>query len=79
MERISERENLNRAYKRVKGNRGGVGVDGMTDGELSDWLRVRKEELVEWILDGSYELGVVLGRRSRSQEAGSGGWGYLES
>ncbi len=30
MERIGERENLNRAYKRVKGNKGAPGVDGMT-------------------------------------------------
>ena len=34
MERICERENLNRAYKRVKANRGSPGVDGLTVGEL---------------------------------------------
>ena len=38
MERVCERENLNRAYKRVKGNKGAPGTDGMTVGELYDWL-----------------------------------------
>ena len=30
LEAILERNNLNRAYKQVKANRGGPGVDGMT-------------------------------------------------
>ena len=38
MERICELENLNRAYKRVKANRGSPGVDRMTVGELGAWL-----------------------------------------
>ena len=38
MERICELENLNRAYKRVKANRGSPGVDGMTVGEPGAWL-----------------------------------------
>ena len=46
MERICELENLNRAYKRVKANRGSPGVDGMTVGELGAWLVGHKEE---WI------------------------------
>ena len=62
MERVCERENLNRAYKRVKVNKGARGVDGMTVGELYDWLREHKEELVESLLDGSYEPQPVLGR-----------------
>jgi RNA-directed DNA polymerase len=61
MERILERENLNRAYKRVKGNRGSPGVDGMTVGELGIWLEAHKEELAASLLDGSYEPQVVRG------------------
>jgi RNA-directed DNA polymerase len=38
MERVGERENLNRAYKRVKGNKGAPGVDGMTVKELYGWI-----------------------------------------
>lgn len=39
LEAILERNNLNRAYKQVKANRGNPGVDGMTVDELSDYLR----------------------------------------
>ena len=62
MERVCERENLNRAYKRVKGNKGAPGKDGMTVGELHGWLREHKGELVGTLLDGSYEPQAVLGK-----------------
>lgn len=39
LEAILERNNLNRAYKQVKANRGGPGVDGMTVDEFLDYLR----------------------------------------
>jgi hypothetical protein len=50
-----ERENLNRAYLRVKRNGGAPGVDGMTTGELLDWLREHKDELVTSIEEGRYK------------------------
>jgi RNA-directed DNA polymerase len=62
MERVCERENLNRAYKRVKGNKGGPGIDGMTVRELYGWLREHKEEFVRTLLEGSYEPQAVLGK-----------------
>jgi RNA-directed DNA polymerase len=62
MERVCERENLNRAYKRVKANRGAPGKDGMRVGELYGWLKEHKEELVRSLLDGSYEPQPVLGK-----------------
>jgi RNA-directed DNA polymerase len=62
MEKVCERENLNRAYKRVKANKGAPGIDGMTVGELYDWLREHKETLVESLLDGNYEPQPVLGK-----------------
>jgi RNA-directed DNA polymerase len=62
MERVCERENLNRAYKRVKANKGAPGIDGMTVGELYGWLKEHKGELVEALLDGSYEPQPVLGK-----------------
>ena len=61
MEMICERQNLNRAYKRVKANRGSPGVDGMTVGELGAWLAAHKEELIANLLDGSYRSRVVRG------------------
>ena len=62
MERVCERENLNRAYKRVKANKGASGIDGMTVAELYDWLTEHKEEFVGSLLDGSYEPQLVLGK-----------------
>ena len=62
MERICEHGNLNRAYKRVKANRGAAGIDGMTVEELYDWLKEHKEELIASLLDGSYEPQPVFGK-----------------
>ena len=39
LERILSRENLNRAYKRVKANKGAPGIDGMTVEDALPWLR----------------------------------------
>ena len=61
MERICEPANLNRAYKRVKANRGSPGIDGMTVAELAPWLKAHGEELVASLLDGSYEPEPVRG------------------
>jgi RNA-directed DNA polymerase len=55
MEQVCERENLNRAYKRVKRNKGAPGIDGMTVGELYGWIKENGEGLKASLLDGSYE------------------------
>lgn len=70
MERVCERGNLNRAYKRVKANKGAPGVDGMTVGELYGWLKQHKGELVESLLDGSYEPEPVLGKEIKKPGGG---------
>ena len=51
---ILDRDNLNRAYKRVKRNHGAPGVDGMTVDEALPWLREHKGELLQSIWEGSY-------------------------
>ncbi len=61
MERICERENLNRAYKRVMQNRGSAGVDGLSVRDLSPWLAVHREELIRSLLEGSYQPQAVRG------------------
>ena len=39
LEEILNRNNLNRAYKRVRANKGAPGVDGMTVEDALPWLR----------------------------------------
>ncbi len=55
MEEVCRRENLNRAYRRVRSNRGAPGVDGMTIHDLATWIRKHKEELIASLLDGSHQ------------------------
>ncbi|MGM9768075.1 MAG: group II intron reverse transcriptase/maturase [Candidatus Cryptobacteroides sp.] len=55
LERILSRENLNRAYKRVRANKGAPGIDGMTVEEALPWLREHREELLETIRQGKYK------------------------
>ena len=55
LERILSRENLNRAYKRVKANKGAPGIDGMTVEDALVWLREHREELLEQIRSGKYK------------------------
>ena len=55
LERILSRENLNRAYKRVKANKGAPGIDGMTVEDALPWLREHREELLETIRQGKYK------------------------
>ena len=55
LERILNRENLNRAYKRVRANKGAPGIDGMTVEQALPWLREHREELLESIRQGKYK------------------------
>lgn len=55
LERIVSRENLNRAYKRVKKNKGAGGVDGMRVDELLQYLKDNGEEIRESVLAGKYK------------------------
>ena len=52
--KILDRDNLNRAYKRVKANKGAPGIDGMTVEEVFPWLKEHNHELVEKIRRGHY-------------------------
>ena len=61
MEEVCRPENLNRAYRRVKANKGAPGVDGMTIVQLRSWLAAHKEELIASLLDGSYRPRPVRG------------------
>ena len=70
MEKVCKRENLNRAYKRVKANNGAPGIDGMTVEELYGWIKEHKEELVESLVEGSYCPQPVRGEEIRKPSGG---------
>ena len=55
VEAILYRDNLNRAYKRVKANKGAPGVDGMTVEEALPWLKEHGKEMSEAIRSGKYK------------------------
>ncbi len=61
MEAVVEPSNLNRAYRRVKANRGSPGVDGMSVDRLGDWCRANKHELVAALLAGGYRPQPIRG------------------
>jgi RNA-directed DNA polymerase len=54
MEQVCNRDNLNRAFQRVKSNKGSAGVDQMTVDQLGPWISANKSELIKSLLDGSY-------------------------
>ena len=55
LEKVLDRGNLNKAYKRVKQNGGAAGVDGMTVDDMLPYLQENREELLESILGGWYK------------------------
>lgn len=61
MERVCQPANLNRAYKRVKANKGSAGIDGMTVDALFGWIAKHKESLIESLLTGDYQPQPVRG------------------
>ena len=52
--KILNKDNLNRAYKRVKANKGAPGIDGMTIEATLPWLKEHNRELTERIRRGKY-------------------------
>lgn len=55
LSKVLSRDNLNRAYKRVKANKGACGIDGMTVDEALPWLKENGDELLEKIRNGKYK------------------------
>ena len=54
LEAILYKDNFNRAYKRVKANKGAPGIDGMTVEEALPYLREHQKKLTDRILRGKY-------------------------
>src|SRR4051794_40154303 len=55
MEEVCERENLKEALRKVKANKGNAGIDGMTVGQLDDYLKQHWPMIREQLLNGTYE------------------------
>jgi RNA-directed DNA polymerase len=55
MEEVCDRENLKRALRRVKSNKGSPGIDGMTVGELTGYLKQHWPAIREQLLSGIYK------------------------
>ena len=54
MEEVCERENLVRAWQRVRGNKGAPGVDGMTVEDAKSYLREHWPDIRSQLLAGAY-------------------------
>lgn len=72
LEKILGKDNLNRAFKRVKANKGAPGVDGLTIDETFQWLKENNHQLVDRIRRGKYTPKRSGALRSRSRTEGCG-------
>ena len=54
MEAVVDPDNMERAWKQVRANRGAPGPDGITLAEFPDWLRPRWLAIRQQLLDGTY-------------------------
>jgi RNA-directed DNA polymerase len=61
MEQVCDPNNLVRAYRRVRSNKGKPGVDGMTVHALADWLREHAAALTASLREGTYRPQPVRG------------------
>ena len=52
---VLDRNNLNQAFLRVRGNKGAAGLDGMTIEDLRPYLDKHKDEIRASLADGSYK------------------------
>jgi RNA-directed DNA polymerase len=60
MEEVVQKENLRKALKRVCANKGSPGIDGMTVGELKEYLKTHWPQLREQLLQGEYKPQPVM-------------------
>ena len=70
LERILSRDNLNRAYKQVRANKGAPGIDGMAVEDALPWLREHRDELLDSIRQGKYKPQPVRRREIPKPDGG---------
>jgi RNA-directed DNA polymerase len=59
MEEVCERENVNKALRRVRSNKGSPGIDGMTVDKLRDYLLEHWPAIREQLIAGKYKPSAV--------------------
>ena len=59
MECVLDRENIDRAWKRVRANHGAPGIDGMTIEQLPEFFREHWERLYSALMEGTYRPAAV--------------------
>lgn len=55
LDMILQSDNLNKAFKKVKSNKGAGGVDGMSVDKLLSFLKDNQKQLVQKVKDGKYK------------------------
>ena len=76
LEAILYKDNFNRAYKRVKANKGAAGIDGMTVEEALPYLKEHQQELTDRIYRGKYTPSPVREPRFRKRMEVCGSLAY---
>src|SRR5712691_5617838 len=71
MEEVCDRENLQRAWKRVRRNKGSPGVNGMTIDDAKDYLCEHWPSIRSQLLAGT--LPAAAGQAGRNTQAGRRG------
>ncbi len=54
MEKVCERPNMESAWKRVRANKGGPGVDGLTIAQTAEYLREHWPMIRDQLVEGTY-------------------------
>ncbi|MCL1480511.1 MAG: hypothetical protein MH213_03895 [Marinobacter sp.] len=54
MERVLDRDNLRRAFRQVKRNKGSAGIDGMTVDDLTAFVQQHWPRIAAQLLEGTY-------------------------
>jgi RNA-directed DNA polymerase len=70
MEEVCEQENRRKALKRVRGNQGSPGIDGMTVDELPGYLEQQWPAMRERLLSGTYQPEPVLRVEMKKPDGG---------
>lgn len=70
LEKILYKDNLNRAYKRVKANKGAPGIDGITVEEIGAYLKENQQIIIARIYSGKYTPDAVRRVEIPKQDGG---------